>query len=57
MPNLDRYLYLIDPADGTLKKRIITGGRMKLSPVYLDGLIIVGYDKGNIGAYEVTEEK
>lgn len=57
MPNLDRYLYLIDPADGTLKKRIKTGGRMKLSPVYMDGLIIVGYDKGNIGAYEVTEEK
>lgn len=56
-PNLDRYLYLINPADGKLIKKIKTGGRMKLSPVYLDGLLIVGYDKGIIGAYELTEEK
>ena len=56
-PNLDRYLYLINPANGDLLKRIKTGGRMKLSPVYLDGLLIVGYDKGIIGAYELMEVK
>lgn len=56
-PNLDRYLYLIDAADGKVVKKILTGGRMKLTPVYYKGLLITGYDKGNIGAFEIMEIK
>lgn len=56
-PNLDSYLYFINPADGKVVKRKKFSGRMKMTPVFYNGLLIFGYDKGNIDVYEITEVK
>ena len=56
-PNMDSYIYLLNSSNGAILKRIKTRGRMKLSPVYFNGMMILGYDKGNIGAFEVREVK
>lgn len=56
-PNLDSYLYFINPVNGNVEKRKKFSGRMKLTPVLYNGMLILGYDKGNIDVFEITEVK
>jgi outer membrane protein assembly factor BamB len=56
-PNMDSYLYFINPADGKVVKKKKFSGRMKMTPVLYNNLLILGYDKGNIDVFEITEVK
>jgi outer membrane protein assembly factor BamB len=56
-PNLNSHLFLINTSDGSVQKKIKFAGRMKLSPVMFNNLLILGFDKGNIEAFEITEVK
>ncbi|MBA4317241.1 MAG: hypothetical protein C0412_02470 [Flavobacterium sp.] len=56
-PNMNSHLYLINKSDGSIQKDIKFAGRMKLNPVLYDNLIIFGFDKGYIQAFEITEVK
>lgn len=57
VPNLNARLYLINTSDGEVHKITKFAGRMKFSPVLFDNTLILGYDKGNIEAFEITEVK
>jgi outer membrane protein assembly factor BamB len=44
--------YLIDKSNGDIKKKISLDGRAKLTPVYFRNVLFIGYDNGNLSAYE-----
>lgn len=52
-PDLNRKVYLIDPVTGKIDKTMSFETRTKLSPVYYDGMIYLGADRGEINAYQV----
>ncbi len=51
--NLNLAFYIIDKKDGIIKNKIELEGRGKLSPILINNKIIIGYDDGNISAYEI----
>ena len=55
LPDLFRRLYLIDKSNGKTIKTYLLKGRTKLSPVYFDNLLFIGYDLGELRAYEFVE--
>lgn len=52
IPNLFRSLYIIDKSTGIPNKIYLLEGRAKLSPVYFDGILFIGFDRGILRAYE-----
>ena len=47
--------YLIDKSNGEIKKKISLDGRAKLTPVYFRDVLFIGYDNGNLSAYEFVK--
>ena len=52
IPDLFRSLYIIDKNTGIPNKIYLLEGRAKLSPVYFDGILFIGFDRGILRAYE-----
>jgi outer membrane protein assembly factor BamB len=52
LPDLFRALYIINKNTGVPNKTYLLDGRAKLSPVYFDNLLFIGYDRGVLSAYE-----
>lgn len=55
-PDMNKKVYLIDPATGKIDKTMSFETRTKLSPVYYDGLIYLGADRGEIYAYQTFKQ-
>lgn len=47
--------HLVDKNDGSIIKDFYLDGRAKYSPVYFKGILFIGYDNGNLNAYEFVE--
>ena len=52
IPDLFRSYYLIDKETGELKKILLLENRAKLTPVFYDSTLIIGFDRGIVRAYE-----
>ena len=52
IPDLFRSLYIIDKSTGILNKIYLLDGRAKLSPVYFDDILFIGFDRGILRAYD-----
>jgi outer membrane protein assembly factor BamB len=52
IPDLFRSLYIIDKSTGIPNKIYLLEGRAKLSPVYFDDILFIGFDRGILRAYE-----
>jgi outer membrane protein assembly factor BamB len=52
IPDLFRSLYIIDKITGVPNKIYLLEGRVKLSPVYFDDVLFIGFDRGILRAYE-----
>jgi len=52
IPDLFRSLYIIDKSTGIPNKIYLLEGRAKLSPVYFDDILFIGFDRGVLRAYE-----
>jgi eukaryotic-like serine/threonine-protein kinase len=55
-PNLNKQVNLIDVSSGIIIKTIPFERRVRLSPVYYEGLIYLGADKGSIYAYKIFDK-
>ena len=55
-PDLNRKVYLIDISSGNIDKTLSFETRTKLSPVYYDGMIYLGADRGVINAYQTFNQ-
>jgi outer membrane protein assembly factor BamB len=51
--NLNESFYLINTINGKISKRYPLDGRGKLSPILVNNKLIIGYDDGNLNAYEI----
>jgi outer membrane protein assembly factor BamB len=47
--------HLVDKKDGSIIKDFHLDGRAKYSPVYYKEILFIGYDNGNLSAYEFVE--
>ena len=52
IPDLFRSLYIIDKSTGIPNKIYLLEGRAKLSPVYFDEILFIGFDRGILRAYD-----
>jgi outer membrane protein assembly factor BamB len=52
-PDVYNRLLIIDKSSGEIVSTLNVEGRMKLTPVYEKGLLLIGYDNGVLAAYEV----
>ena len=52
--NLLQSFFILDKKDGEINKKIELDGRGKLSPILINNKIIIGYDDGNLSAYEIV---
>ena len=55
VPDLNKKIRLINSDNGKIIKTIYFDGRVKLSPVFTKNLLFVGYDEGNLAAYEFVQ--
>ncbi len=51
--NLNLAFYIVNKTDGIIKRKFVLDGRGKMTPVLVDNKIIIGYDDGNLNAYEI----
>jgi len=56
-PDLNRKIYFIDTNNGEIAKTYDFEKRVKLSPVYHDGILYLGADKGIINAYQISNKE
>jgi len=56
-PDLNRKIYFIDTNSGEITKAYDFEKRVKLSPVYYDGILYLGADKGIINAYQISNKE
>jgi outer membrane protein assembly factor BamB len=47
--------YFIDKSNGKVVKKIPLDGRARLTPVYFNNVLFLGYDNGNLRAYEFVQ--
>ncbi len=47
--------YIINKSNGKIEKKISLDGRAKLTPVYFRNVLFIGYDNGNLRAYEFVQ--
>lgn len=55
-PNLNKQVNILDVEKGIINKTIPFERRVKLSPVYFDGILYLGADRGIIYAYKVFDK-
>ena len=55
VPEVFFSFHLVDKKDGSIIKDFYLDGRAKYSPVYFKGILFIGYDNGNLSAYEFVE--
>ena len=55
VPEVFFSFHLVDKKDGSIIKDFYLDGRAKYSPVYYKGILFIGYDNGNLSAYEFVE--
>jgi len=56
-PDLNRKVFFIDTNNGEITKTYDFEKRVKLSPVYYDGILYLGVDKGIINAYQISNKE
>jgi len=56
-PDLNRKVFFIDTDNGEITKTYDYERRVKLSPVYYDGILYLGVDKGIINAYQISNKE
>lgn len=56
-PDLNRKVFFIDTNNGEITKTYDFERRVKLSPVYYDGILYLGVDKGIINAYQISNKE
>ena len=52
VPDLNEKFYFVDVQNGNIKKTYTVDGRVKLSPVIFRNMLFIGYDRGELEAYE-----
>jgi eukaryotic-like serine/threonine-protein kinase len=52
VPDLNKKFYLVNINNGKIEKTYSLDGRAKLSPVIFRNLLFIGYDRGELQAYE-----
>jgi outer membrane protein assembly factor BamB len=52
VPDLNKKFYLVNINNGEIEKTFMVDGRTKLSPVIFKNLLFIGFDKGELQAYE-----
>lgn len=55
-PDNDKTLWFIDYKTGKTVKKMKFDGKLKTIPVYKDGTLFIGYDRGIIEAFNVTDK-
>jgi outer membrane protein assembly factor BamB len=55
VPEVFFSFHLVDKKDGSIIKDFYLDGRAKYSPVYYKDILFIGYDNGNLSAYEFVE--
>lgn len=55
-PDLNRKVYFINTQTGKIERRYEFERRVKLSPVFYDGILYLGVDRGIINAYKIFPE-
>ncbi len=55
VPDVFFSFHLVDKTDGSIIKDFYLDGRAKYSPVYYKEILFIGYDNGNLSAYEFIE--
>ncbi len=53
VPDLNRKIYFVDKKSGSILQTYHLEGRVKHTPVIVDGMLLVGFDNGIIKAYEM----
>ena len=54
VPDVNKKLYFISADKGAVVDSILIEGRVKLSPVIKNNILFIGYENGNLKAYEFT---
>jgi len=54
LPDANKKLHLISADKGEMLDSILFDGRVKLSPVIKNNILFIGYENGNLKAYEFT---
>ena len=52
VPDLNRELHIVNKANGSLQKTMHLEGRAKFTPVLFRNILLIGFDRGMIQAYE-----
>lgn len=55
LPDANEKIYFINNSSGEIQNTIELEGRVKLSPVIRQNLLIVGFENGNLRAYEISK--
>ncbi|MCH8941720.1 MAG: PQQ-binding-like beta-propeller repeat protein [Bacteroidetes bacterium] len=53
-PDFNKKILFIDKRKGTIQKTMELNGRAKLSPVIFKNTLFIGYDRGKLEAYEIS---
>lgn len=53
VPDANKKIYLISVSNGEIVDSLLFDGRLKLNPVIKNNLLFVGYENGNLRAYEI----
>ncbi len=55
LPDANKKIYFVSCDDGEIVDSIILDGRVKLNPVIKNNLLFIGYENGNLTAYELAK--
>jgi outer membrane protein assembly factor BamB len=53
VPDLNKKFYFVKKDNGEITRTYLVDGRIKLSPVIFGNLLFIGYDRGELQAYEI----
>ena len=56
LPDANKKVYLISRDTGEIINSLTLDGRIKLSPVINKNLLFIGYENGNLKAYEFIQQ-
>lgn len=52
VPDMNKKFYFVDVNSGKIEKTYNVDGRIRLSPVIFRNILFIGYDRGELQAYE-----
>jgi outer membrane protein assembly factor BamB len=55
LPDQFEKMYFVDKYSGSIRKTYSFEGRLKLTPVLKDSILFIGYDNGELEAYEIVK--